>query len=204
MYNIFLLRHGESVGVQQGILQGHLDLPLTARGKEQIQRLAEFWSARQQKFDLALVSPLVRAKETCAIVAGRLNIPQVDEEPDWIERDFGKGEGANISALLDWYKTHALPTPFAPSFETGETEWQVHLRAGRAIEKLLALPEGNYLVVSHGNVINAAMHMILGILPHGQTLAVEMSLGPGCFTQLRYDPSNGWWKLISFNVDVCQ
>lgn len=204
MHDIFLLRHGESVGVQQDILQGHLDLPLTEQGKAQIARLAEYWAEHKQKFNRVLVSPLIRAQETCAIITSRLNIPQVIQAPDWIERDFGKGEGANLTTLTEWYKNHPHPTPFEPIFETGETEWAVHLRAGRAIEAILSLPEGRSLVVSHGNVISAALHMVFGILPHGQTMPIEMSLGPGCFAKLRYNPENGQWRMASFNVDVCQ
>ena len=201
MYEIVFLRHGESEGVQQGILQGHLDLPLTQQGKERIQKLAGDWLDRQQRFDRILTSPLRRARETAEIIAATLNIPLVDIEPGWIERDFGQGEGAGLQVIADWYPPRGWPTPFEPIYESGETEWQAHLRAGQAIEALLRLPEGSYLVVSHGNILNAALHMVMGILPHGQTLPVELGLGPGCFAELQYYPTTGRWKLLSFNVN---
>ena len=204
MHDIVFLRHGISEGVEQGILQGHLDLPLAPRGKEQIRGLADYWGATHQTFDRALFSPLARARETCEIIATALSIPQVEVEPDWIERDFGQGEGAPLPVTTDWYRSRRRPTPFEPIFESGETEWHVHLRAGRAIEKLLNLPEGRYLVVSHGNILNAAMRMILGLLPYGQTLPVEMGLDPGCYARVQYQPTTGGWKLVSFNAGAGQ
>jgi broad specificity phosphatase PhoE len=199
MFEIVFLRHGESEGVQQGILQGHLDLPLTPRGKASIQALAEDWRENQRRFDRILTSPLERARETAEIIAAALAIPRVDIAPGWIERDFGKGEGAGLQAIADWYQPRGWPTPFEPIYDSGETEWQAHLRAGQAIEALLRLPEGRYLVVSHGNILNAALHMVMGILPYGQTLPVEMGLRPGCFAELQYEPVTGRWRLLSFN-----
>ena len=101
----------------------------------------------------------------------------------------------------EWGTTRVCPTTFEPIFETGKTEWQVHLRAGRAIEKLIALREGKYLIVSHGNILNAAPHVILGLLPMGRSAPVEMALGTGCYAKLRYCLETGSWSLLQFNCD---
>lgn len=199
MYELIFLRHGESLGVQNKTLQGHIDLPLTDNGRQQIRALANFWRSSGQTFSQIFASPLKRAKETSEIVASCLGIAPVIEDDLWLERAFGLGEGADLQVIADWYKSRPRPTAFEPIYETGETEWQVHLRAGMAIDRLMRLPEGSYLVVSHGNVINAALHMLFGLLPNGRSLPVELSLDPGCYARLRYRSETGRWGLVSFN-----
>jgi broad specificity phosphatase PhoE len=199
MFEVIFLRHGESVGVQNKVLQGHVDFPLTANGRTQIQTLADFWLKNQQTFDRVFTSPLKRARETSEIIASVLGIPEVYEEPLWMERDFGKGEGVDLQVIADWYQSKPHPTVFEPIYETGETEWQVHQRASSAIEKLMTLPEGRYLIVSHGNVINAALHTIFGLLPYGRSQPVRLALDTGCYAKLEYQLVPGRWSLIQFN-----
>jgi broad specificity phosphatase PhoE len=199
MFELTFLRHGESEGVQNNTLQGHIDLPLTDKGRDQIRTLAEFWRRNGQTFHAIITSPLKRAKETSEIVASCLNISEVREDEIWIERNFGMGEGVNLQTIADWYEQRSTPTIFDPIYETGETEWQVHMRAGKAIDQLMLHPQGSSLIVSHGNVINAALHMILGVLPSGRSLPVELGLEPGCYAKVIYRSETGRWSLVSFN-----
>lgn len=199
MTQIILLRHGESEGVAARVLQGRRDYPLTERGREQIRALGRTWQARQWRFDQVFSSPQRRAWETAEIVTGYLGISEIREEPLWMERDFGQGEGVDLDIIAGWYSQRPHPAVYEPIYETGESEWQVHLRAGRAVDQLMALPEGRYLVVSHGNVINAALHMILGILPFGRAWAAGFALDPGGSAELRYDPRAGRWTLLRLN-----
>lgn len=199
MFEITFLRHGESEGVQNSILQGHIDLLLTDNGRDQIGALANYWLRTGQIFHYIITSPLKRAKETSEIIASCLNITNVCEDEMWIERDFGKGEGVDLQTISDWYKPGSTPTVFEPIYETGETEWQVHIRAGKAIDQLMSHTKGSYLIVSHGNVINAALHMILGILPSGRSMPIELALEPGCFAKVKYRLEIGRWSLVSFN-----
>jgi 2,3-bisphosphoglycerate-dependent phosphoglycerate mutase len=108
------------------------------------------------------------------------------------------GEGVDLQSISSWYKSRPYPTVFEPIYETGETEWQIHIRAGKAIDKLL-LQQGKYLVVSHGNVINAALHMIFGVLPYGRYLPIELLLDPGHYAKIKYCAETGRWSLIGFN-----
>ena len=87
-------------------------------------------------------------KAASRIIASTLGITEIRIESLWIERDFGKGEGMELEKVQEWHTTGNPPTAFEPIFETGETEWQVHLRAGRAVEKLIALREGKYNISS--------------------------------------------------------
>jgi broad specificity phosphatase PhoE len=55
--------------------------------------------------------------------------------------------------------------PYQAVGETGESQWELYLRAGRAVQNLLKNPPGRYLVVSHGGILNLAFYAILGIAP---------------------------------------
>ncbi|OQA15532.1 MAG: putative phosphoserine phosphatase 2 [Chloroflexi bacterium ADurb.Bin360] len=199
MFELTFLRHSESEGVQDNILQGHIDLPLTEKGRDQTRTLANYWLRNGQTFDSIITSPLKRARETSEIVASCLHISEVSEDLLWIERNFGMGEGVGLQIISEWYKLRPMPTVFEPVYETGETEWQVHMRAGKAIDQLVLHQEGNRLIVSHGNVINAALHMILGVLPAGRSLPIELALEPGCYAKVKYHSDTGRWSLASFN-----
>ncbi len=202
MFEFTFLRHGESEGVQNHILQGHIDLPLTDKGRYQIRLLADFWQRNGQTFDSIITSPLKRAKETGEIIASCLHISEVQEEMLWIERDFGAGEGADLQVIAEWYKIRSMPTVFEPIYDTGETEWQIHMRAGKAIDQLISYQKRNVLIVSHGNVLNAAFRLLLGVLPSGRSLPVEFAIEPGCYAKLNYRPDIGRWILVSFNDHV--
>jgi broad specificity phosphatase PhoE len=199
MYELFFLRHGESEGVRKQLLQGRVDFPLTDPGRKQIESLARYWFAQRISFDQIFTSPLKRARESAQIIAAQLNSPQIIEEEAWIERDFGRGEGASLQEIAGWYTDRSWPTAFEPLYETGETEWQIHLRAGKALQMLLQYPHGRYLIVSHGNLINAVLHVIFGILPSGCTPLIELALEPGCYAQVNCYTERNRWRLVSFN-----
>lgn len=199
MCELTFLRHGESEGVQDNILQGHLDLQLTEKGRDQIRTLSSYWLKNGQTFDSIITSPLKRAKETGEIVASCLHISEVCQDSLWIERSFGAGEGVELQLISDWYQPQTMPAVFEPIYESGETEWQVHMRAGKAIDQLMMCKKKNLLIVSHGNVINAALHLIIGVLPFGRSLPIEFALEPGCYAKVRYRSDTGRWSLVTFN-----
>ncbi len=91
-FYICFLRHGESVGNAEARWQGQSDFPLTDTGRAQARALAERWKRENQNFDLAIASPLLRAKETAEIVASALNLP-IEFDPLWLERDNGEFSG---------------------------------------------------------------------------------------------------------------
>lgn len=61
---VYLVRHGETDGNRNKIIQGQLDIPLNKIGLEQAARVADV--LRVVKFDVALSSDLSRAKEVSA------------------------------------------------------------------------------------------------------------------------------------------
>ena len=75
IYQVTLLRHGESIGNFEGRHQGQADFPLTERGRQQVNALVNRWIAEKKPFDLVISSPLARARETAEIIASSLGVP---------------------------------------------------------------------------------------------------------------------------------
>lgn len=69
---ILLARHGETESNRERRFQGQLDVPLSDRGREQAHELAAL--VEGEGLEALYASPLIRAKETAEIVAGRLGL----------------------------------------------------------------------------------------------------------------------------------
>ena len=65
MKGIWLVRHGETEWSKSGAHTGTSDIELTDRGRQQAIGLGEALSG--YSFELILVSPLIRAFETCRL-----------------------------------------------------------------------------------------------------------------------------------------
>lgn len=87
-----LLRHGHTSWNREGRIQGRSDIPLDAEARAGLAQLC--LPAPWDKADL-VASPLLRAQETAAIVAGRTPI----SEPALMEMNWGKWEGQHGAAL---------------------------------------------------------------------------------------------------------
>src|SRR5436853_6275024 len=85
---IYLARHGETEWALEGRHTGHSDIPLTAKGEQEAQRLGE--RLQGLTFTHVLTSPLQRARRT-AELAGWSSVAMV--EPDLFECNYVKFEG---------------------------------------------------------------------------------------------------------------
>jgi broad specificity phosphatase PhoE len=197
-YAITLLRHGESAGNAENIYQGKHDYPLTDNGRLQARLLAERWQAEGKRFDRIIASPLLRAWETAQIVAEHLPT-EIEPDPNWMERDFGKLSGLNADQAEVQYPRPAYIGLYDPVAVTGETQWELYLRAGRAVQDLLNRPPGAYLVTSHGGILNMAMHAILGVAPFPDYQGPYFHFRNTAFTTLIFTPSRHAWRLDGFN-----
>lgn len=198
LYQIVLLRHGQSEGNAQGVWQGQSDYPLNAHGIEQAQALARRWKSERRKFDCVVSSPLVRALQTAEIIAGVLGAT-VEQNADWMERNNGRMAGLRPDEIDQRGLRPAFIHLYQPVGETGESQWELFLRAGRAIQGLINKPPGRYLVVSHGGILNLAMYAILGITPHANLTGPRFRFRNTSFVVLEYDPTRHSWMVDSLN-----
>jgi broad specificity phosphatase PhoE len=198
VYEIILVRHGESVGNAEGRHQGQQDFPLSETGKAQARALAERFQQEGRHFDLILTSPLRRAFQTAGFLAKALDTP-METAALWMERDAGllsglrPEEASKIAPRPDFFH------PYRPIGETGESQWALYIRASQAILDLFTLPAGKYCVVSHGGILNMALYAILGIPVQANFSGARFQFQNTSFTELSYRPESHQWTVLGFN-----
>ena len=198
LYHITFLRHGESVGNLENRFQGHADFPLTETGRAQARALAERWQAEGRAFDRVFSSPLARARETAEIVCAALNAP-LELDPEWMEINNGL-----LAGLSDEEANQAVPrpqfmTPYTRFGRTGESRWEVYLRAGRAIQRILDRAPGCYLVAAHGGILNMTMYAILGIPIQADSSGPRFMFHNTTFATFTYEPEHHNWRMLHFD-----
>ncbi len=95
---LLLVRHGESQANTEGRMQGTLDSPLTAVGREQARALGRWLAGRALGLDAAYCSPLSRATETAAILGQELGLSPTPLA-DLAEIDAGALEGLDLAGI---------------------------------------------------------------------------------------------------------
>lgn len=197
-YRLVLLRHGESVGNALGYYQGQADFELNERGRAQAQSLAERWKCEQVQFDTAITSPLARARQTAEVIAEALNL-KLELNPLWMERNNGQLAGLNPKEAAERFPRPEFIHPYMPIGRTGESQWDLYLRAGQAIREIMVRPPGRYLVVSHGGLLQMAMYTILGLTPQADFLGPQFRFRNTAFATLAYSPGSHHWTLEGIN-----
>jgi 2,3-bisphosphoglycerate-dependent phosphoglycerate mutase len=198
LYHITLLRHGESQGNYEGRHQGQADFPLTERGREQAKALLRRWKSESVRFDLVISSPLMRARETAEIIANGMNIP-LEFDPLWMERDNGLMAGLLPEEARQTVPQPPFIHPYQAVGKTGESQWQLYLRAGAAVQSLFNQPPGRYLVVSHGGLLNMFFYAILGITPQPNFHGPRFRFNNSAFATVTYNPASHHWYILGVN-----
>lgn len=158
---LHLARHGESTWNAAGRIQGQQDAPLSERGTEQAQQLADRLVAVPIKTIIA--SDLSRARMTAEPVAQLLGLP-VAPEQSLRERHFGIAETrmyVDLEAEFEGERPWWTDTDFA--FERGESIRDHYARVAAYLRRLLEdPPPGDVLLVSHGGTIRVARAFLAG------------------------------------------
>jgi probable phosphoglycerate mutase len=142
--DIVLVRHGETEWSRTGRHTGHTDVPLTDEGRRiaaGLPRALAGW-----RFTRVLVSPLVRATETCRIAGLLDRAERVDDLMEW---EYGDDEGRTSAEIQSdrpgWRIWDSGP-------KGGESLDQVAERADRVIATLCQAG-GPVAVFSHGHLL---------------------------------------------------
>jgi 2,3-bisphosphoglycerate-dependent phosphoglycerate mutase len=197
-FYITLLRHGESFGNANGYHQGQYDFPLTELGRNQVILLKRRWIKEQKFFDRVISSPLSRARETAEIITNGLGIP-LEFNEDWIERDVGALSGLHEDEAKKRYPLPEFFTPYSSIVGNGEGDWELYLRAGKALLSMLRRPVGKYLVVSHGGLLNQAVHAILETAHRANGQGVKYVFNNTAFSTFIYKPDRFEWTVCGMN-----
>jgi probable phosphoglycerate mutase len=158
-----LVRHGEHVLRERGVVAGRTPgIGLSANGRAEIMATAEILAG--DRIAAVYASPLQRVRESAEILAARLSLP-VHYREDVIELDFGEWTGLTFDEVRRdprWEAWRACRSTAA--VPGGESMRQVQARTLDALLELEREHRGRTLVVvSHGDVIRAALLFALGM-----------------------------------------
>jgi broad specificity phosphatase PhoE len=158
-----LVRHGQSTWNHERRIQGQLDPPLSDEGRRQAVRLGQRLAGRT--FVGLYTSDLTRAAETAQLVGqvvGLEAMPMAELREIYL----GRWEGLRTEEL-------AARFPEAWASWTDEPDWDLvpggegsaafEERVSVALDRLFQRhPQGDVLAVTHGGVIQIALHHVVG------------------------------------------
>jgi broad specificity phosphatase PhoE len=157
-----LVRHGEHILAGRVLAGRTPGVGLSERGRAEIASVAERLAG--ENIDALYSSPLQRTKETAEIVSARLDLP-IGYREDVIELDFGEWTGLTFDQVRadrrwePWQKHRSIS-----AVPGGESMRQVQDRAINALFDLRQIhPNGTVAIISHGDVIRAALLFALGM-----------------------------------------
>ncbi|TCC65786.1 bifunctional RNase H/acid phosphatase [Kribbella pittospori] len=196
---LIFLRHGETPHTVEKRFSGSGgdDPALSDTGRAQAQAAAEYL-ARIGGVDALVTSPMVRARQTAEVVAGKLGLePVVDN--GWVECSFGDWDGHTFAevqekwpdAMNAWLGSTTVAPPGGESFDACAR------RARSARDGLLSrYPGKTVVVVTHVTPIKL---MVRSVLQAPMASVFRMELRPATITEIHWY-ADGLASLRSFNV----
>ncbi len=162
---LVVVRHGATEWSRSGRHTGRTDLALLEDGRLEAQELGRRLAGHD--FALVLVSPMRRARETCAIAGFG---PQAEECPDLCEWDYGAYEGRTTDDIRAERPDWSLWTDGVPG---GESAPEVGARADRVIARVRGRT-GDVLAFAHAHVLRVVAARWVGL---GATSGASVHLG---------------------------
>ena len=162
------MRHGQSTWNSEHRIQGQLDPPLSAEGVRQAELLARRLAPRH--FAGFYASDLKRALQTAEIIASVIG--QVPS-PDKALREIflGEWEGLTTEEIAERYPQQWAAWVDEPNWDVvpgGEGAAKFDARVAAAIDAVMQRHQhGRVLVVTHGGVIQVALHRVVGRASRG-------------------------------------
>jgi broad specificity phosphatase PhoE len=172
---IVLVRHGETEWTRSGQHTSRTNIPLTAEGRREAERLRPMLAT--QRSARVLTSPLERAAETCRL-SGFGTAAEVEE--DLTEWDYGAYEGRTTSDIRADVPGWSLWRDGAPD---GESPSDVATRVDRVLEEIRRADQDT-LVFSHGHLLRVLAARWLGLMPDAGRL---FALAPASVSVLGWE-----------------
>ncbi|UCH45037.1 MAG: histidine phosphatase family protein [Nitrospiraceae bacterium] len=192
---IYLIRHGETEDAEEKRYKGHIDVPLSANGIKQIQRLSEYivhyCSSRSNSLNSSnrlnslnglnavYSSGLSRALKSAEIIAEPFKLKPVVIE-NLKERSFGVWEGMTFSEIEEKYPDAFrawADNPLEYSPIEGENTLDVRDRALKAWNEIIRNHMDEAIaIVSHGGIIRVILCEMLGV-PLENIFKIEQDFG---------------------------
>ncbi len=163
-----LVRHGQSTWNREHRIQGQLDPPLSEEGREQAVRAGRRLARR--RFEGFYASDLKRAFETAELIGEATGLSP-SKSARLREVFLGEWEGLTSEELAQRFPDAWARWTEEPSWDVvpgGEGATAFEARVSAELDSILARHQhGNVLVVTHGGVIQVALHRVVGRPSHG-------------------------------------
>lgn len=191
---LYLVRHAQSTANSEGILAGRIPgIALDKKGKRQAEKLSKFLATVE--FEKVIASPLERTQETATLLRADAEI-KLDYRI--AECDYGQWSGQKIEDLQKqelWKDIQKSPS--SVTFPDGESMQEMFNRAWSSVEFWNQEVTGNYLMISHADVIKAIVAKALGMnLDNFQRIAIR----PASLTVIAFNPEP-MLMLLNFSLD---
>jgi broad specificity phosphatase PhoE len=192
---LFLVRHGETVGQSSIRLYGATDVELAPEGEAQMAATGR--SLAGYRFDRVLTSPLRRARRSAEVLLAHVPHPAIAIEPveAFREVDFGRWEGwtwAEVAERDPEEHRRFAELGHAFCYPEGEARqvFFARVRAGvPVVEAAFEAGHERVLVVAHKGVIKGIAAALLGV---GIVDEVELALG----SVHRFVRVDGRWRAV--------
>ena len=195
---VYIIRHGETLANASGRIQGQTDSPLSPRGLQQCQRVAE--ALGSSRIEAVFSSPLRRARDSALPLAKALNL-EVQLDDRLLEINAGIFQGLAWDEIGQRYPAEAAKwRSHDPDFviPDGESRRGLMERAEVFFRQLPATGYEQVAVVAHGGILAAALKALLEVPARRNPFA----LNNGSISRLSIDgqaSSNGDVKLLTLN-----
>lgn len=189
---ITLIRHGETDWNSSERWQGFAPIPLNEQGALQAQQAAPFLIPA--KITRIISSDLLRARQTAAIIAEKLQLP-VEFDPRWREVNLGSWQGLSKDEIIAWdgerYEAFHAAGYDNRVFPNGESQ-QDHLRrTAEALEEIPHhSPDQHILVVTHGGSIRCVLFHLSGN---------RSAISYNCAITRLHVNGSGEWQILGMN-----
>lgn len=164
MTRLFLVRHGRSEWNAAGRIQGQIDIPLDAAGRQQAEQVADRLAV--ESIEAVYSSPLLRAQATAQPIAERWQLP-VLPDARLMEYDFGVMSGLTWPEVIENHPELAnrwLEDPWAVAVDGSEGRENFAARVKAAMLDIGARhPDGQVVVVAHGGTFGVYLTAMLGL-----------------------------------------
>ena len=132
------------------------------------------------------------------VVAEALEL-EIELDDNWKEIDNGEMAGLTRTEIDARFPNPAERLSiYAPLGNSGESWWELYLRAGNVVDSLLHRPPGHYLIVSHGAFLNYIMRAIIGTPGIHSKIGHQtpwFRFGNTGYAQVSYEPDNHTWHI---------
>lgn len=181
---LWLIRHGETEWSLSGKHTSRTDIALTEHGRKRAEELRDYLAGK--KFDRVMVSPMKRARETCAI-AGYGDVAVVDDGlKEW---DYGVYEGRTTEEIRNEVPGWSVWTN---EIVGGEAVEHVGQRADGVIDRALSVGDGltgspagrSVALFAHAHILRILAARWIGLDADGGRL---FALGTGSVSVLGWE-----------------